>query len=348
MKTSTVRPGSVLILLLVFNPLSIGDDISIQELTDKVFEARYCEESKNFFIAAEQCVVVIDSHTCPTIMKRVNKEATERLGRKDLRFLINTHGHDHIAGNGAYMDLPRIGHDRLVEEIVSCNDAIPDYLERLKDRIIELEEEIGDLPEGDPRAAGERNYMERLRLLLHDFQDGGKIPLPTITFSDRMILCLDDLTIKLIHFGEGHSSADILIHIPEERVLFVGSICLMGEIPPYVLPSLYEDRKNDVERWISVLKGFTDDAIKLDHIIPCHDRSWTKEELVFVHDYYHTLWEGVEKAVHEGLTLDQAKDRLSLREKFRHVKHLQQPDEGVRQKHRDNIGILWRQLQGEV
>ena len=47
---------------------------------------------------------------------------------------------------------------------------------------------------------------------------------PTTTFSDRMSIYLDNRQIDLMHIGRAHTAGDIVIHVPDQNVMFTGDI----------------------------------------------------------------------------------------------------------------------------
>ena len=47
---------------------------------------------------------------------------------------------------------------------------------------------------------------------------------PTTTFRDRMTVYLGNRRVELIHLGRAHTAGDIVIHVPDENVMFTGDI----------------------------------------------------------------------------------------------------------------------------
>jgi glyoxylase-like metal-dependent hydrolase (beta-lactamase superfamily II) len=47
---------------------------------------------------------------------------------------------------------------------------------------------------------------------------------PTVTFTDRLALDLGGRTVELIFCGRGHTEGDIVVWLPDERVLFAGDL----------------------------------------------------------------------------------------------------------------------------
>ena len=56
---------------------------------------------------------------------------------------------------------------------------------------------------------------------------------PTDTFDDAMTLDLGDRRVELRHLGRGHTSGDIVVWLPEERILFAGDL-VEAQAAPYM------------------------------------------------------------------------------------------------------------------
>ena len=68
-----------------------------------------------------------------------------------------------------------------------------------------------------------------------------------MTFRDRLTLDLGDLTLKLYYFGEGRYIGDnIIIHCPEEKLLFSGDLFYGGSMQIANQPEFDGERRNEV------------------------------------------------------------------------------------------------------
>jgi glyoxylase-like metal-dependent hydrolase (beta-lactamase superfamily II) len=56
---------------------------------------------------------------------------------------------------------------------------------------------------------------------------------PTDTFAEAMTLDLGNRTVELRHLGRGHTSGDIVVWLPEERILFAGDL-VEAQAAPYM------------------------------------------------------------------------------------------------------------------
>jgi len=66
--------------------------------------------------------------------------------------------------------------------------------------------------------------------------DWGEIRLvpPTMTFSERLTLYVDQRRVELHHVGPAHTTNDVVAWLPDERVLFAGDVVMSG-CTPFVL-----------------------------------------------------------------------------------------------------------------
>jgi cyclase len=66
----------------------------------------------------------------------------------------------------------------------------------------------------------------------HAFKDAKlRSYLPEVTFSKKMKLHLGDKTVELFHFGPAHTSGDVVVFFPEEKVAFIGDLLFLGRDP---------------------------------------------------------------------------------------------------------------------
>jgi glyoxylase-like metal-dependent hydrolase (beta-lactamase superfamily II) len=249
------------------------------------------------------------------------KEKIERaFGRSDWAYVINTHAHDnHCSGNCLFKGAVIVGHENLAEDMqwLIRRQTEPDWRHKEIDRHNAI---LRDLRAALPLYAANRMYTRLIQsdlvfydLFVQDLQQGYEVVKPSLTFSDKYILDLGDLTLELIFFGKGHSNSDILIYVPQERILVTGAIAYQqGRVPEIGEESHLED----VHRFIAVLDSLLADNVKIDHVIPGHSVPLTRDVLPPIRDYYQRMLKEVEAARQQGLTLDETTKLLTLRAKF--------------------------------
>ena len=270
-------------------------------------------------IATSGGLVLIDVHYKPENGKKIRGIVEETFDRKDFSYLIFSHaGVDHIGGSPAFSDTVLIGHDNCNSQIDILHKTIKDIdiREGLAPRLKLIQEQIDQGGQNDHSQMTKLNealiYWSELAELL---AAGFRYTKPAITFSDRLTLQMGDLTLELCYCTPGYSQSDILIHVPQEKVLVVGDIFVKHRIPLL-------DEKTDIDRWAEVFRPFIESGIGIKHIIGGHGELMTIADLRTQLEYLRDLRKAVEDAKNEGLSLDQAKERLLFKKRYPYLSHL--------------------------
>jgi glyoxylase-like metal-dependent hydrolase (beta-lactamase superfamily II) len=120
-------------------------------------------------------------------------------------------------------------------------------------------------------------------------------PTPTIAFTDRMSITLGGKTIDLYYTGRNHSDNMIVLHDPEQRVLFAVDFIPVNSLPFQDLPDAYP------EEWVESLR-WVEDNFDFDTLVPGHPPVPGKQETVTqVRTYLEDLMASVRAAQEQGL-----------------------------------------------
>lgn len=292
-------------------------------------------------IATTEGIVVIDAHYKPEMGSIIRRVIEEAFGRKDFAYLVYSHaGVDHIGGSPAFTDAVSVGHKNCDSHIDSLHKTIADInvKEGMAPRLKIIQDQI-DAGTDDP---SQMTKLEEAMLYWSELADllasGFRYTKPSLTFSDRMTLRVGGVTFELCYCTPGYSQSDILIHVPEEKLLVVGDIFVKHRIPLF-------DEKTDLHRWQEVFKPYIEKDIEVHHIIGCHGELMAIDGIKEQLDYLDDLWAAVVAAKQEGLTLEQAKQSLSFGRRYAHLSHL-----GTRwvstpfDLHERNIEQAWKAL----
>lgn len=146
-------------------------------------------------IAAPDGLVLVDTAATRPRAEAL-RTAAEGLHWGPVRTVLNTHSHgDHVFGNCVFAPPATV----IAHELTG--------------------------PEMEAAGMG-------LRSLWPDVE-WGELTLrpPTVTFARSMTLLLGDRSVELHHVGPAHSTNDIVVWIPDARVLFAGDVALPGCTP---------------------------------------------------------------------------------------------------------------------
>jgi cyclase len=158
--------------------------ITVEKLSDNLFQLTGGRGANSGMYIGESGVLLIDSK-----MDKASVEgiliAVEGFTDKPVTYLVNTHSDgDHVNGN-----------EFLPKEVViiaheNCRD---EFFHPGRD--------------GSPSKWND----EKLKRFT-----------PQITFTDKMLLHMGEEPVELHYFGIGHTTGDIVVYFPEEKVAFIG------------------------------------------------------------------------------------------------------------------------------
>jgi glyoxylase-like metal-dependent hydrolase (beta-lactamase superfamily II) len=298
-------------------------------------------------IQSERGLVVIDTEMSPRIMAPIRARIEKEFGRSDWAYVINTHAHMHHAGgNSVFEGVPVVGHENLPQDMEWLVRKQAESAWKQRD-LAHRRQTLANLHAALPGYSRHRPQSRRIRgeirfwqLYLQDVEEGYDIVRPTVTFADRHTLDLGDLVLELVFFGKGHSLSDILVYVPQERLLVTGAIVYQRAH----LPEIGEASElADVHRFMAVLDGFLAENVRIDRVVPSHSPPLRKSDLAPVRDYYHRMLAGVQAARRDGLTLDETMSRLALRTSFRTFRE-PPPGDWAHGMHERNVRNLWRSV----
>jgi glyoxylase-like metal-dependent hydrolase (beta-lactamase superfamily II) len=137
---------------------------------------------------------------------------------------------------------------------------------------------------------------------LHDIEER----LPNVTFDGAdMEMRIDERLVRLIHHGTGHTRGDVLVHLPDERVLFTGDLAFL-----YVTPLAMEGH---IGNWIRIGRRIIDE-IDADIIVPGHGPVGTKADWSRMLDYFQLLHTAARSAFEADASEEEAIRSIDLGE----------------------------------
>ena len=325
------RPRSSIVLALV---LAIGaaaphasasepppaKELEVSKLADGVYALIWKDplqdpiEGNSLVIVNDEDVVVVDSALFPSSTKRMIAEL-KRITDKPVRYVINTHWHDdHHDGNYLYRELwPQvefIAHSAtppLIRE--HTYKPRPGILEEYRQGVERykrwsatgLDDEGQPLEERRRKRAGE--LVPLLELAVAELSAMREMA-PSLTFADRLVLERGARTIEVRWLGRGNTAGDAVVFLPKERIVASGDLVVYPI--PFCFGSYYA-------QWIETLGAL--DALEADVLVPGHGPVMRdREYLHTVQELLRAIVAAAEQAVREGLTLEQAQERIKLPE----------------------------------
>jgi glyoxylase-like metal-dependent hydrolase (beta-lactamase superfamily II) len=298
---------------MVFALLALGHSARTEDLFDleKVADGVYAALAKArtpincnaAVVVYDEGVLVVDTHSRPSSAQALVAQVKALTG-KPVRYAVNTHFHwDHAQGNPAYRAYPgAFPHPVSIVASEATRENLKNLgLKRVKDQLEAGPRQVEDLKkriaaEKDAAAAAKlREDLRQQEEYLREIQDL-QLALPDLTFDKSLIFHRADRDIVLLFLGRGHTSGDVVVYLPQQRVVATGDL-LHGWMP--FMGDSYPPE------WVATLDAL--DKLDFDHIVGGHGGVKPKSHLRFFRNYLADLIDEVRKARGRGEGLDQAK-----------------------------------------
>jgi len=196
-------------------------------------------------IVGQDGIAVVDTLISAQEAQRFIKDI-RKISNKPIKYVIDTHYHlDHTFGNSEFAKLGAI-----IVAQENCRASM--------------------LHTSEATLQNAANYGLSVEQMA-----GTQIAYPTLTFSDRMTIDLGDEQVKLIYVGPSHSTGNILVEVPAQKVLFTGDI-LFTDFHPYIADG-------DIPGWINNLDAI--ETLGVERIIPGHGPLSTKQDVAEMKSY---------------------------------------------------------------
>lgn len=315
------------VLIVCAAPLAArgqSGNFEVVKLAEGVYVARRTEppgltvNANSVFIINEADVVVVDATLTPGTAKE-ELAALRRLTDKPVRYVINTHWHDdHVMGNVAYREAfpgaDFIAHENTREylpttglrnrQMAMSPGGYPGFINALKRRLEKNESVFGGPLDEEERAtlAGDIKIAERYMAE----NPTAAVVLPTVTLRERLTLYRGNRRIDILYLGRGHTSGDIVVHLPDDGIVVAGDLVIHPV--PYV-----GNPQSHPGDWGETLVKLL--ALKHTMIVPGHGPVLRDDAYVrLMSRLFNSMKEQVGAAAARGETLEQVRKGVNFDE----------------------------------
>lgn len=263
-------------------------------------------------------VLVVDSHLSPAAALALTDELT-KITLKPIRYVINTHFHfDHAHGNQLFSsDVEIIGHEftysMLADGSSKRGRAYETFVESLPGVIDDLKKRIASTDD-----TGEQATLKAELTLQENYKKATDAVMPTpptMTLSERLTLHRGGREIQLLFLGRGHTEGDVVVYLPDERIVITGDLLTDG--------IAYLGDSHPLE-WVETL----DRLKKLDFVLvlPGHGMAFEgKNKIRHFQAYLQDFWVKVQAKHSAGTSAADAAMEIDMRNHAEHYPSIQNP-----------------------
>ena len=256
------------------NEFKIDSLIAINRINDNVIIVSFGYDAITA-INTRKGVVVVDAGISSELTARYRKIIEKEFQTSYFSYLIITHGHpDHNGGNSVFQNASIVAHYNSIQEL---SDQWKDT-DKVKNNLKKIVAEYDTALQLSAQYTDEWSeiFKQRIRYLsaYNDFENHIPIKYPKITFTDSLLIDMEDITIEMLYFGKCHSGSDILVYVPRFEILFVGDL-----FSKYGRPSINNKLLTDTDRWKLASQWIDDHLKNIEVIINGHGQVLTIDDL---------------------------------------------------------------------
>ncbi len=237
------------------------------------------------FIDIGDYLIIVDTTGNVNAAEDLIKAATQYT-QKEPNFIVITHYHmDHLMGTSLFDRSTQImTSDRTLKNIQTDGKKRIDEFRNMD--LKEMEESLKTEKNEEKRKEIENDLIFLKTIRSDDFS----LREPNLTFKEGCVIHGKEKAVHLRTFKKAHTDGDVIVYIPDEKVLFAGDL-LFARVDPWL-------GSGDPEGWSSI----NDELMALDFkvVVPGHGKLASKEEFSLENKYIKEIIELVKKRIDNG------------------------------------------------
>ena len=273
---------------------------------------RFPVMGSTLFVISEEGVVVFDGGGMPAMTEQLI-DKVRSLTKQPITHVVTSHWHgDHNFGAfriaEEYDNVQFIAHE-FTQQVMNSSrinyiDREMGFVEENYERFIQIIETGKDLDgteQSDMDRAAYKDIVDNRVAIDHEFLRA-KVTPANITFSDKYVIESGSRRIELLHLGHANTEGDIVMWLPEEKIVATGDIV--------VLPSPYAFNVPP-KAWSQTLRNIN--ALGYEILVPGHGEIQRDTDYVdLIIEASDSIAEQRDQMLDEGMTPEEVQEALDF------------------------------------
>jgi len=245
--------------------------------------------------------LIFDTFLSPSAAQEL-LDVVEKFDLSPIKYVINSHSHnDHIRGNQVFpSEVEIISTSQTAELIKKWEPLDIEEEKKYAPSRFSYYDSLYKAYDGDTTA---REFKQILmwRPYYQTLAESHKViqtRLPNLIIENKQEFNGPDRRVQIISKGQGHTESDLILYLPDEKILFTGDL-VFNQCHPYLAHGSLSD-------WKNYLKYL--DSLNIVSVIPGHGQPGSKEILNSMREYILTVENLASEMHNQKLTIDQTED----------------------------------------
>lgn len=255
-------------------------------------------------IIRDNGVMLVDSHISPAAIW-VLMDEMKAVTDKPIRQVVNTHWHfDHANGNQQFPDDVEILSSPVTRDKIATGHSkggrsYDAFVGTLPNQITDIENRLANTKSDSVRVVLQRQLI--IQRNYKEATDAVTPRAPGTTFESKTFND-NHRRIELLFLGKGHTDGDMVVYLPDDRILITGDLMTAGL--SYIGDGYIVD-------WINTLE--TVKQLDFDTVLPGHgDPFHGKERITQFQSYLRDFWAQASEMHAAGVSAAEAAKRMDL------------------------------------
>ena len=243
--------------------------------------------------------IIFDSFLSPNVANEI-PDLVKKLNLSPIKYIVNSHWHnDHIRGNQIFSKEVDIISTRKTAELIKMNEpkqiaAEKNYAPKQLAYWDSLQNNyIGDQTD--------REYQTILMwqpyyAALVESNEILETRIPNVFVDKEKTIRGSQRNVELICYGKGHTESDLILYLPEEKIVFTSDLVFI-EMHPYLADGY-------VEEWKNYLTTIED--LRIEKLVPGHGNIGDAKDLRIMKEYIEMIEEQTKRMIANDLSLAEA------------------------------------------
>jgi glyoxylase-like metal-dependent hydrolase (beta-lactamase superfamily II) len=242
--------------------------------------------------------LVFDTFLSPEVAEEI-QQVVDHYGLSPLRYVVNSHAHnDHIRGNQVFStEVDIISTSRCAELIAEWEkEEIPAEKAYAPPLVAQYDSLLQHF-HGDTTGREYKNILMWLPYFetLAESHLKVRTRLPNLIMEDSLSLDGPERRIRLLTQGAGHTESDVILYLPDDRVLFTADL-VFNEMHPYMGHGFPQE-------WITYLDYI--ETLNFDTLVPGHGELCGRKQITAMKSYIRDMERLALEMHQEDMTMEQ-------------------------------------------